>query len=110
MTALVWKSRANPHAHDDTDGPADEDAYRRGFQQGAEEALRALDRGTPRARLKRWQTQVYDWRFLKSHKRRTPPPQAPRHPIDEQPRSIRPGDQDMDRRARSRADWEKDCL
>ena len=33
----------NPHVHH-TDGPADEDAYRRGFQQGASAVLEMLQK------------------------------------------------------------------
>jgi hypothetical protein len=69
---IMWANE-NPHAHH-TDGPIDEDAYRRGFQQGSEAALEAIKAGMPRRRLERWRMAIYRWRFMRSHKKRTPPP------------------------------------
>jgi hypothetical protein len=64
----------NPHAHH-TNGPADEEAYRRGFQQGAHMVLQAIESGVPPHRLERWSMAVYRWRFMRSHKKRIPPPE-----------------------------------
>jgi hypothetical protein len=47
---IMWANE-NPHAHH-TDGPIDEDAYRRGFQQGSEAALEAIKAGMPRRRTR----------------------------------------------------------
>jgi hypothetical protein len=63
----------NPHSHC-TDGSIDEDAYRRGFQQGSVIALKAIKDGIHPKRLERWRMAVYRWRFMRSHKKRTPAP------------------------------------
>jgi hypothetical protein len=65
----------NPHSHH-TDGSVDEDAYRRGFQQGSEMALRAVEAGISARDLERWRSAVYRWRFKVSHKKRVQPPRA----------------------------------
>jgi hypothetical protein len=64
----------NPHSHN-TDGPIDEDAYRRGFQQGSEAALEAIKVGVSRRRIERWRMAIYRWRFERTHKKRIEPPQ-----------------------------------
>ena len=43
----------NPHVHH-TDGPADEDAYRRGFQQGASAVLEMLQNNVSPTRSDFW--------------------------------------------------------
>jgi hypothetical protein len=55
-------------------GPADEDAYRRGFQQGAFAVLEMLQEDVSPRRSDSWWAAVYDWRFNCSHKERTRPP------------------------------------
>jgi hypothetical protein len=63
----------NPHVYH-TDGSADEDAYRRGFQQGASAVLEMLQNDVSPTRSDRWWAAVYDWRFNCSHKKRARPP------------------------------------
>ena len=66
----------NPHRHT-TDGTPEEDAYRRGFQQGAQAAIDALEFhiGEDMTYLiRRWWDAVYDWRFNASHKTMLEPP------------------------------------
>jgi hypothetical protein len=63
----------NPHAHH-TDGPVDEDAFRRGFQQGVEIALRGIASGVAAHRLERWRMAIFRWRFMRTHKQRIEPP------------------------------------
>jgi hypothetical protein len=68
-------SMTNPHSHHvEADGLEDEDAYRRGFQQGSEATLRAVERGATGPRLKRWRAAIYRWRFQTTHKKRIEPP------------------------------------
>ena len=71
-----FSTEGNIHAHY-TDGPADEDAYRRGFQQGAHAAVEALQRGLPPYLVERWMMEIYRWRFQKTHKKRFEAPRAP---------------------------------
>jgi hypothetical protein len=67
------KNSDNDHAHD-TDGPEDEDAYRRGFQQGSEFAFRAIEGGASSMLLAKWRKAIYRWCFDVTHKKRHSPP------------------------------------
>jgi hypothetical protein len=64
----------NPHAHH-TDGPADEDAYRRGYQQGAWHALQAFKAKVPAWLLEEWAQAIYRWRFELTQSKRHPAPE-----------------------------------
>jgi hypothetical protein len=64
----------NPHSHH-TNGPIDEDAYRRGYQQGAYHALRAVDAAVSNHQLSRWEKAIVRWRFKVTHKSRIPAPE-----------------------------------
>src|SRR5258708_2751824 len=59
------------HAHT-TDGTPEEDAYRRGFQQGSEEAFKLLS--APDEVIESFRKAVRDWRFDASHKTEIRPP------------------------------------
>lgn len=72
--AHVTPACVNPHSHR-SDGPIDEDAYRRGFQQGFETALQGIANGIAARRLERWRMAIYRWRFMRTHKQRIEPPQ-----------------------------------
>jgi hypothetical protein len=73
--ADLYEQLDNPHAHTSPIlGPPDEDAYRRGFQQGVMAALDAVEQGCPPGRLAKWKDAIYRWRFDASHKKRVPHP------------------------------------
>jgi hypothetical protein len=64
----------NPHAHYTKPGDLpDEDAYRRGFQQGVFVALLARQLCSIN-KVKRWYDAVSNWRYNSTHAKRTPPP------------------------------------
>ncbi len=64
----------NPHAHDTKPGDLpEEDAYRRGFQQGIHAALIARQ-VCPLNKVKHWYDDISDWRYKSTHAKRTPPP------------------------------------
>ena len=64
---------SNPHSHH-TDGTAEEDAYRRGFDQGSHAVIAAIIDGASLEEIKRWKTSVSKWRHDRTHHKMTEPP------------------------------------
>jgi hypothetical protein len=78
----------NPHSHCESDGPDDEQAYRRGFDHGMSMALDLpWVTVTRRKRHDRWLRAVYRWRHMQTHLYRTPPPE-PRILDSERPKEF----------------------
>lgn len=70
----MCEAHPNPHAHH-TDGPPDEDAYRRGYEHGAYHALLRCD--NPDGMRAEWLRAIRRWRYELTQSKRTAPPEWP---------------------------------